>query len=120
MRLRVLRSQDSSFKRKLLSHRRRGVEGSDELVRLLLIDRTRKRKIREMFKQFYGIQLSAFIAYPLTPIAEKEIIVWWQRSLSKAMYYNSTQAWCSVCSAEMTTSKKKASYMVLAIHWDTA
>lgn len=80
--LRVPRSRDGGFKSQLLPHRRRSVEETQELVRALLLAGVSTRKIGEVLKQLYGMQLSPTTASRLAQIAQEEITAWRERPLS--------------------------------------
>ncbi len=81
--LRVPRSRDGGFKSQLLPHRRRSVEETQELVRALLMAGVSTRKIGEVLKQLYGMQLSHTTASRLARVAQEEITAWRERPLCR-------------------------------------
>ncbi len=81
--IRVPRSRDGGFKTRLLPERRRSIEETEALVRALIMAGVSTRKIGLVFKQLYGMNLSATTASRLSQIAEQEITAWRQRPLEK-------------------------------------
>ncbi len=114
--LRVPRSRDGGFKSQLLPHRRRGVEETEELVRALIIAGLSTRKIGEVFKQLYGMPLSATTASRLARIAQEEITAWRQRPLSKRYAVILLDA--IFVSLKRDRVEKEAVYVALAIRED--
>ena len=78
--IRVPWSRDGGFKSQLLLHRRCSVEETQELVRALLLVGVPTRKIGEVLKKLYGMQLSPTTASCLAQIAQQEITAWRERS----------------------------------------
>jgi len=79
--IRVPRSRDGGFKRELLPYRRRTIKKTPELLRALIMAGVSTRKIGEVFKQLYGMQISPTTVSQLAQIAEQEIKAWRYRPL---------------------------------------
>ena len=79
--LRVPRSRDGGFKSELLPHRRQTIEETPELLRALMMAGVSTRKIGEVFKPLYGMQLSPTPISRLAHISKEEIKAWRYRPL---------------------------------------
>ncbi len=112
----VPRSQDGGFKSELLPHRRRSVEETQELVRALLIAGVSTRKIGEVLKQLYGMQLSHTTASRLARVAQEEITAWRERPLCRR--YGVIQLDAVFVPLKRDRVEKEAVYVALATQED--